>query len=66
VTDTGCGMTKETLDNAFEPFFTTKAVGQGTVLGLPVVYGLVKEIGGTITLTNERGTTATVSIPGQN
>ena len=68
VADTGCGMTKATLDHAFEPFFTTKAVGQGTGLGLPVVYGLVKEMDGTIALASEpgRGTTVTILIPGQN
>jgi signal transduction histidine kinase len=65
VTDSGCGMSKATLDRAFEPFFTTKPVGQGTGLGLPVVYGLMQEIGGRITLASEPGcgTTVTVLIP---
>jgi signal transduction histidine kinase len=62
ITDSGCGMDQATLERAFEPFFTTKPVGQGTGLGLSVVYGLVGEMGGTIALESARGegTTATV------
>jgi signal transduction histidine kinase len=65
VVDTGRGMSKTTLGRAFEPFFTTKPVGQGTGLGLAVVYGLIHEMGGTITLDSEpgRGTTVTILIP---
>jgi signal transduction histidine kinase len=67
VIDTGCGMDKETLDRAFEPFFTTKPVGQGTGLGLSVIYGLIREMRGTIAIGSEpgRGTTVTILIPGQ-
>ncbi|WP_176961518.1 PAS domain S-box protein [Mariprofundus sp. NF] len=55
VTDNGSGIDSENLEHVFEPFFTTKAVGQGTGLGLSMVYGAVQSHGGFIEINSRKG-----------
>jgi PAS domain S-box-containing protein len=53
VTDTGCGIKPDDLDKIFTPFFTTKPAGQGTGLGMTIVQQIIKEHGGTMTVSSE-------------
>ncbi|HEV3321237.1 MAG TPA: PAS domain S-box protein [Solirubrobacteraceae bacterium] len=65
VSDTGIGMSPETVQRALDPFFTTKPPGQGTGLGLATVYGIIQQAGGRLQINSEPdvGSTFTVLLP---
>ena len=62
VRDTGCGMDKDVMARAFEPFFSTKGVGEGSGLGLSMVYGFARQSGGAVTIDSEPGAGTTVRL----
>ena len=65
ITDTGTGIPADVIDKVFEPFFTTKPLGQGTGLGLSMIYGFAKQSGGKVEISSEQnvGTTVCIYLP---
>ena len=62
VSDTGSGMTPEVIAKAFDPFFTTKPIGQGTGLGLSMIYGYVKQSSGHVTIHSHPGMGSSITL----
>jgi len=65
VSDTGVGMSEDMLEKVFEPFYTTKPIGQGTGLGLSMIYGFARQSGGEVRIRSQpgRGTTVILHLP---
>jgi signal transduction histidine kinase/ActR/RegA family two-component response regulator len=65
VTDTGTGMSPEIIERVFEPFFTTKPLGEGTGLGLSMIYGFARQSNGQVRIHSEvdQGTTVCINLP---
>ena len=65
VSDTGAGMSSDVIARAFDPFFTTKPLGQGTGLGLSMIYGFTKQSGGQVRIHSVEGlgTSVTLFLP---
>ena len=62
ISDNGCGIPESVIDRVFDPFFTTKPIGQGTGLGLSMIYGFARQSRGHVTLHSEVGVGTTVSL----
>ena len=65
IQDSGCGITKDAIDQIWDPFFTTKNVGQGTGLGLAITYNIIKRLGGDISVESQvgKGSKFTIRMP---
>jgi signal transduction histidine kinase len=65
ICDSGCGISKEAIEQIWDPFFTTKSVGQGNGLGLAVTYNIIKRLGGEISVESQvgKGSKFTVRMP---
>jgi PAS domain S-box-containing protein len=62
VTDTGAGIPAGVIDRVFDPFFTTKPIGQGTGLGLSMIYGFMRQAGGGVRITSQAGAGTTIDL----